>query len=141
MALARSVEHPTRSRDPEILGEARVLPREVPVDPLPAEFGQTTEVRAHQAVPVEDGLAAQAALADRMVQMVRVARMGQAGRMVRVDQTVLAVPAGQTVLAVREDQTDPLGVPEDQEVQADPEVISVLTWPKWLSIKSSIWSC
>ncbi len=73
MALARSVEHPTRSRDPEILGEARVPPREVPV-----EFGQTTEVRAHQAVPVEDGLAAQAALADQMVQMVRVVQVGQA---------------------------------------------------------------
>ena len=120
MALARSVEHPTRSRDPEILGEARVLPREVPVDPLQAEFGRTTEVRAHQAVPVEDGLAAQAALADRkvqMVRMVRVVQVGQAGRMVQVDQTVLAV---------REDQTDPLGVPEDQEVQGDPEVTSVL---------------
>ena len=106
MALARSVGQLTRSRDPEILGEARVLPREVPVDPLPAEFGQTTEERAHQAVPVEDGLAAQAALAD---QMVRVVQVGQAGRTVQVDQTVLAVPVGQTVLAVREDQTDPLG--------------------------------
>jgi len=135
MALARPVGHPTRSRDPEILGEARVLPREVPVDPLPAEFGQTTEERAHQAVPVEDGLAAQAVLADRMVRVVRVVQMGQAGRTaqvgqtgqtVQVDQTVLAVQVGQTVLAVREDQTDPLGVPEDQEVQEDPEVTSVL---------------
>ena len=117
MALARSVGQLTRSRDPEILGEARVLPREVPVDPLQAEFGRTTEVRAHQAVPVEDGLAAQAALAVQMVRMVRVVQVGQAGRTVQV---------GQTVLAVREDQTDPLGVPEDQEVQEDPEVTSVL---------------
>ena len=139
MALVRSVEHLTRSRGLVTRGKARVLLREDPV-----AFGQTTGVQAHQAVLAEDYLAAQAALADQMVQVVLEVQMGQVDQTVlavQVDQTVLAVQVGQMVLVVREDQTDPPGVPEDQEVQEDPEVTSVLIWPKWLSIRSSIWSC
>ena len=139
MALVRSVEHLTRSRGLVTRGKARVLLREDPV-----AFGRTTGVQAHQAVLAEDGLAAQAALADPMVRMVRVVRVGQVDRTVlavQVDQTVLVVQVGQMVLVVREDQTDPLGVPEDQEVPADPEVTSVLIWPKWPSIRNSTWSC